>query len=127
MWRGGNKGAYYRCSNQTERRLLDEERQLRCELGGVKISTVEAHLIASLAVLCSDEEILERAAQEVTKLASIKNVPRTKRDIRSIREQIRRLTHAYELGAYEERRALLLEVFDTKYWPYVRRQHTPNC
>jgi hypothetical protein len=84
-------GAYYHCSGR-----LTHAREPRCNLRGVQAAAAEAHVLLSLAVMSSDQDVLAQAADDLTRLASTESKVLPKRDSKKIEEQIRRLGRLYE-------------------------------
>ena len=98
MWKSGNQSAYYGCSGRLSHDYLDAERGLMCNMSGVQAVAAEAHVLASLVVIASDQEMLQLAAAELTSLTGGEAQPQQARDSRKIEEQIRRLGRLYQLG-----------------------------
>jgi site-specific DNA recombinase len=93
MWRGGTDGAYYHCSGR-----LTHAREPRCNLRGVQAAAAEAHVLLSLALMSSDQQLLSQAATELSQAAGRELRTRPIRDYKKIEEQIRRLGRLYEAG-----------------------------
>jgi site-specific DNA recombinase len=102
MWRSGNKGAYYGCSGRLKRNYLDPERGLLCNLQGVLIEAADAHTLASLAVICSNSDILSAAAKQIADIHSTGRGRTTRADPQTIKELIRRADHMYAKGRYTD-------------------------
>ena len=102
MWRSGDKGSYYRCSRQLTRNYLDPARDLLCNMRGVQAEIAEAHTLASLAIICSNPDILGAAVEHIAGIYSTNKGVHVRSDPQSIKELIRRLDHMYERGRYSD-------------------------
>jgi site-specific DNA recombinase len=102
MWRGGRNGNYYLCSRKLTRNYDASDAKHLCSGRATKAAIVDTHVLASLAVLACDSEIVKLATQEIDKLSREATTARFGRDARKIKEQIRRTTRAYELGAHSD-------------------------
>jgi hypothetical protein len=64
---------------------------------GVQAAAAEAHVLLSLVVMSSDQNVLAQAAAELGRITGTESKPAPLRDSKKIEEQIRRLGRLYEL------------------------------
>lgn len=96
MWLNGKSGAYYACSGQ-----LTHAREPRCNMRSVYAATVEAHLLASVAVLLSDRALLDEAARELASIAA-EQCPTAVVDRTKLEARLDRYKRAWLAGDIEE-------------------------
>jgi hypothetical protein len=97
MWYTPGRGGtatydYYVCSGRST-----HARDPRCNLPFMQARAAEAHVLASLAVLTLDQELLTQAADELARVAAADR-PHPPVDRSAIEAKLKRLVRLYEDG-----------------------------